>query len=259
MRSIIYEDISNRLNTRIELIVRNMQRPGDEAPDEPASHFRGTARTLGGDDAPSEVIEDPEASHSGALPPVRRLLHFWTDGFSVDDGPLHRLDDPNNAAILAQMKLGRAPLHLLNVVPGQAVDAQIMNHDEKYVAPKKKYQPFSGGGQRLGSPVPTAIQSSAPSIADSNSDSPSMSLNDQEPTISIQIRLADGSRLASPFNTSHTVGDVYDFVDRSSVNSRARAWVLMTTFPSKELANKAQILGDLPDFKRGGVVVQKWQ
>jgi UBX domain-containing protein 1 len=38
-----------------------------------------------------------------------------------------------------------------------------------------------------------------------------------------------------------------------------KGWVLMTTFPSKELSDKAVALGDLPEFKRGGVVIQKWQ
>ena len=33
----------------------------------------------------------------------------------------------------------------------------------------------------------------------------------------------------------------------------------MTTFPSKELDDKAMVLGDMSDFKRGGVVVQKWK
>jgi UBX domain-containing protein 1 len=47
-------------------------------------------------------------------------------------------------------------------------------------------------------------------------------------------------------------------VDAASSASRERAYVLMTTFPSKELADKGAVLGDLAEFKRGGVVVQKW-
>jgi UBX domain-containing protein 1 len=33
----------------------------------------------------------------------------------------------------------------------------------------------------------------------------------------------------------------------------------MTTFPSRELTDDSIALGDLPEFKRGGVVVQKWR
>jgi len=75
----------------------------------------------------------------------------------------------------------------------------------------------------------------------------------------LQIRLGDGTRLQSRFNTTHTVGDVYDFVARASPSSQAREYALMTTFPSKELTDKAQVLGDMSEFKRGGVVVQKWK
>ena len=190
----------------------------------------------------------------------------------MDDGPLFRLDDPRNAEILAQIKTGRAPMHILNVTQDQEVDVQLENHRENYVQPKKKWTPFGGGGQRLGSPTPggdaaapssvaappTASSATAPPGA-SGSAPPSIDVNESAPTISLQIRLGDGTRLVSRFNTSHTIGDVYEFVNASNPGSRGRSWALMTTFPSKELQDKSQVLGDLPDFKRGGVVVQKWQ
>ena len=83
-------------------------------------------------------------------------------------------------------------------------------------------------------------------------------VNESQPIVSLQIRLGDGTRLPARFNTTHTIGDVYSFVTASNSESRNRSWVLMTTFPSKELSDKSQVLGDLSDFKRGGVVVQKW-
>ena len=39
-------------------------------------------------------------------PPTIRHLTFWRDGFSVEDGPLMRYDDPNNAQILEEIKSG---------------------------------------------------------------------------------------------------------------------------------------------------------
>jgi UBX domain-containing protein 1 len=45
----------------------------------------------------------------------------------------------------------------------------------------------------------------------------------------------------------------------NSPASQNREYVLMTTFPNKDLMDKSQVLGDLPEFKRGGVVVQKWK
>ena len=86
-----------------------------------------------------------------------------------------------------------------------------------------------------------------------------MKIDDSQPTLTLQIRLGDGTRLQSRFNTTHTIGDVYSFVDRASPASTGRLYALLTTFPSKELDNRDAILGELPDFKRGGVVVQKWK
>lgn len=236
--------------------------------------FTGRAQTLGGDDAPSQVVQDPAAAAAAAStrprhPRVNRTLHLWADGVSIDDGPLLRFDDPANEHIMAEINQGRAPKALLDVQPDQEVDLNLEPHrDENYVAPKPKYKPFGGQGQRLGSPTPGPAPSSsstsaptnatAPNSATFSSPPPQMDVDESQPTLQLQIRLGDGSRLVSRFNTLHTIGDVYNFVDRASPSS-GRAWALMTTFPSKELDNKSMKLGDIADFQRGGVVVQKWK
>ncbi|MCJ1247957.1 hypothetical protein MMC30_005172 [Trapelia coarctata] len=250
----------------LEKARRNQGRqPADETRAPPSS-FTGTARTLGGDDTPSRVIEDPKAKLRKPPVKVDRRLHFWADGFSVDDGPLYRSDDPANAGILAMIKSGRAPLEIMNVEQHQEVEVKVEQHEGNYVAQKKKYKPFGSGGQRLGSPTPgagtraaaPAEAPAAPAVSTAPS-VPTMDINEAEPTISLQIRLGDGTRLISRFNTSHTVGDVYSFVEASSPDSRSRPWALMTTFPTKELIDKSQALGDMSELKRGGTVVQKWQ
>ena len=246
-----------------------MPRPTDPSapPAAAPTNFSGTARTLGGDDTPSEVIPDPTSSTPRRAAPVERVLHFWSDGFSVDDGPLYRNDDPANAEILAHIRQGRAPMDILNVERSQEVDVKLDPHDEKYKQPKKKYKPFEGGGQRLGSPTPGgAVTSSSatmslPSIptanaASSQTDPSAISIDDSAPTLSLQIRLGDGTRLVSRFNTTHTIGDVYEFVRASQ--PQGREFALMTTFPSAELKDMGKVLGEMSEFKRGGTVVQKW-
>ena len=248
-------------------ICRNAPRPGgDDEP--PTSRFHGTGMTLGGDDTPSRTIPGPQSDAPALLPRAHRELHLWRDGFSVDDGDLYRYDDPANARTLEMINTGHAPLHILNVEQGQEVDVEVHPHkDEDYVKPKKKYVPFSGSGQRLGSPTPGlsgVAQPPAPQASSSASSAtavpapaaPQVEVDSNAPVVSLQIRLADGSRLPARFNTTHTIGHVYDFVNASSPTQRPFA--LMTTFPSKELSDKSQTLGDLPEFKRGGVVVQKW-
>ena len=157
-------------------------------------------------------------------------------------------------------------MHILNVRADQEVDVKLEQHTEKYTQPKKKYVPFSGGGQRLGSPTPGAGSSAqtppapAPQAAPAQATpaKPANSVDESQPSISLQIRLGDGTRLSSRFNTTQTIGDVYSFVTASNAESRSRAYALMTTFPSKELQDKSQVLGEMSEFKRGGVVVQKW-
>ncbi|KAJ5146477.1 uncharacterized protein N7515_001041 [Penicillium bovifimosum] len=237
------EDLKKKI---LEKARRARPAPSDD-PQPRRSHFTGTARTLGGDDTPSERVQ--------------RTLHFWADGFSVDDGELFRSDDPRNAEILDGIRQGRAPLSIMNVQPGQEVDVELKQHEEKYTKPKPKYKPFSGSGQRLGSPTPSVrTQVPAPSAAGpSTHEPPKATVDESQPTVTLQIRLGDGTRLTSRFNTSATIGEVYAFVAAATSNSGDRAWVLMTTFPSKELADREVVLGDMPEFKRGGVVVQKWQ
>lgn len=104
----------------------------------------------------------------------------------------------------------------------------------------------------------TSTAAPAAAAAAGTTSTPSVSIDESQPILTLQIRLGDGTRLQSRFNTTHTVGEVYDFVNASNTQSRTRGYALMTTFPSKELSDKSLVLGDMAEFKRGGVVVQKW-
>ena len=228
------------------------------------SQFRGTGQTLGGDDAPSQVVPDPNADLPRRLPKVTRILHFWQNGFSVEDGPLFRFDDPTSSSILALIRSGKAPLAIMGVEAEQRVDVTVQQHEEDYIPPKKKYKPFGNGGQRLGSPTPgpssgSGGQAASTSRPSSESTAPArVEIDESQPAVSLQIRLADGSRLVSRFNTSQPLNAVYDFVAASMPASEQRPWILMTTFPSRELRDRLKLIEELPEFKRGGVLVQKW-
>ena len=238
------------------------QLPASDDNEPRRNNFTGSARTLGGEDTPSRVIDAPSAPSQPQVPRrVRRTLHFWADGFSVDDGDLYRSDDPQNSEILNSIRQGRAPLSIMNAQHGQDVDVEIKQHEEKYVRPKPKYKPFASQGQRLGSPTPgvRAPAPAEPTPAPASAEPPKTNVDESQPAVTLQVRLGDGTRLTSRFNLTQTIGDVYDFVTAASPQNQSRPWVLLTTFPSKELTDKAAVLGELAEFKRGGVVVQKWQ
>lgn len=248
-------------------IIDKARKGGKEiAQEEPQkrSNFTGNARTLGGDEAPSREIPGEAAAPSTER--VKRTLHFWQDGFSVDDGELYRFDDPANASILQQIRSGRAPLHIMNVASGQEVDVQVVQHEENYVKPKKQYKPFEGQGNRLGSHTPGISGSSTmpgsftqdpPTATTSTSSQPPTSqVDDSKPTVTLRISLGTGTRMTARFNTDQTIGDVYDFTRRAE--NSGRGFVLQTTFPTKEFNDESQVLGDISEFKRGGAIVQKY-
>ena len=247
----------------IDKAIRRQKPPAKEEKGTP-DHFKGAARTLGGDETPSTEV--PAAEPQQTLPTrVERVLHFWNDGFSIDDGHLYRTDDPRNADILNGIRQGRAPLHIMNVQPGQEVDVEIKQHDTDYVKPKTKFVPFSGSGNRLGSPTPGGLAmpgafTSEPSVPSAQAtpaaQPPQPPIDDGQPTVTLRISLGNGTRMTSRFNTTQTVMDVYDFVRRADTSGRE--FVLQTTFPTKVLENQDEVLGEMADFKRGGAVVQRY-
>lgn len=73
-----------------------------EGPIDPSSassssrSFTGTGRLLSGETIQSAPQQPETVVHN---------IIFWSDGFSVNDGPLRRLDDPENAPFLEVIAL----------------------------------------------------------------------------------------------------------------------------------------------------------
>ena len=211
-------------------------------------------------------MPDPSSRRPGVPESVTKTLTFWRDGFSIEDGPLMRYDDPANQEILRAIQSGIAPTHLMGIQQGQRTNVHVYKRmDEDYVAPKKKVVPFGGHGNRLGSPTPATehstpaappVTTAAASSSSQAAPTPSVTIDSAQPSSSLQIRLGDGSRLVSRFNHTHTVGDVYSFVNSSSLPSRSRNYVLQTTFPNKELTDHSQTVKEAGLVN--AVVVQKW-
>jgi UBX domain-containing protein 1 len=226
--------------------------------------------TLGGEGSESRYIPGPQGAPGRARPQTgevqERTLHRWLDGFSIDDGELHRFDDPANTEILQMIQQGRAPIHLLNVRYDDPIDVKLQEHNENYRPLPKKYKPFASEGRRLGSPVPGEVAASATATSAATSStttaarsaaSPSASVDESQPTVTIRIQMLDGSRLPARFNTSQTVNDIYEFISRASPGLSSGGWVLATTFPNKDHTDKSLVIGEMPEFKKGGTAVVK--
>ncbi|KLT38993.1 SEP-domain-containing protein [Cutaneotrichosporon oleaginosum] len=213
----------------------------EDTPSAPVGGSAGGARMPGafGDDEDED--EDDEGDEQ-----VERRLTFWRDGFSIEDGPLHRYDDPRSQEILNMIRAGRAPLELFDLRFNQALKIEVDQRvDEDYQEPARKpAKPFSGGGNRLGSATPeVAGAGSAPAAAVAPAAPPAakaeIKVDESKPSTTIQLRLGDGTRLVVKVNLDHTVADLRGLA--SSARSDSRAFVLQTTFPNRELSDNETI------------------
>lgn len=136
----------------------------------------------------------------------------------------------------------RAPPQILNVQVGQPVELRVARRiNEDYVPPAAgSTRTFSGAGNRLGAPVPpiSGTEYPIPGTFDEGA-GPSeprratrFEVDQSQPTTSIQLRLADGTRYVSlppspkgtpaddttnrmvcRMNLTHTVGDIRNFIN----------------------------------------------
>uniref|UniRef100_H2Z6V6 SEP domain-containing protein n=1 Tax=Ciona savignyi TaxID=51511 RepID=H2Z6V6_CIOSA len=112
-------------------------------------YFQGGGYKLGETEESSEFV--PGQVDQEEPGPVNVVLRLWSNGFTVDDGPLRDFNDPNNAEFLQSVKKGQIPRELIRNAHGGEVHVDMEDHrQEEYKAPKKKIKPFSGQGHMLG-------------------------------------------------------------------------------------------------------------
>ncbi|XP_077208455.1 UBX domain-containing protein 2B isoform X2 [Paroedura picta] len=175
---------------------------------------------------------------------VQILLKLWRNGFSLDDGELRSYSDPVNAEFLESVKRGEIPVELQRLVHGGQVNLDMEDHQEQeYVRPRLRFKAFSGEGQKLGSLTPEIVSTpSSPEEEEKSFLDTVVLVDDSMPTTKIQIRLADGSRLIQRFNQTHRILDIRNFIIQSRPSFATTDFVLLTTFPHKELTDESLTL-----------------
>lgn len=187
---------------------------------------------------------------------VSREIVFWRQGFTVGDGPLNRYDDPANVRVLEDLRQGRVPVLILGVDFGQDVDVSVLRRtDEDYVE-RRPAGGFHGLGQRLGLPVPgDSVRGTPEAEAVPAAAAPDPLPEGDSP---VQIRFANGKRVARRFNASDSVADVYAFVRGHEHNDPLREFVLSHAFPVQPIAESAE--QTVADAKlKNAVLVQRWK
>ncbi|KAI8826751.1 uncharacterized protein EV422DRAFT_562805 [Fimicolochytrium jonesii] len=232
--------------------------PGPEEPVIKPQRFTGSGYRLGNEDEPA--TSGPSVPVVRGEAPISRYLTFWRNGFSIDDGELRAYDAPENQEFLRAINSGRAPTSLLNVAYDQPVEVKVTkNLEQDYVPPAKKpMAAFSGTGNRLGGIVsggdnieasipgafPGASSASSGGVSRPAAPVSTFKVDDSQPVTSLQIRLADGTRLVTKANHTHTIGDIRGFVNSSRPENATRRFVLQTAYPVKELSDDKVTLKD---------------
>ncbi|KAF8063475.1 hypothetical protein FPV67DRAFT_246408 [Lyophyllum atratum] len=260
-------------------MVRDLLRRAAEAGPPPvattSSIFSGGGHTLGAEDVESTYIPDPNAQPEDEVPVIRHLT-FWQEGFTVEDGELMRYDEPGNSELLAQINAGRAPPSILNVHTNQPVEVRITKRTHESYVPTPGGKTFSGSGNRLGAPVPSftsavgasgsssmpggfppSVPVGGPSMGvERESISARFEVDQTLPTTSVQIRLADGTRIVSRMNLTHTVQDLRNFINAARPENVTRPYTIGTTFPNRTLEDvNATVEGA---GLVNSVIVQRW-
>ncbi|KAG6486922.1 plant UBX domain-containing protein 4-like [Zingiber officinale] len=236
-----------------------VQGPLDPQPSFSSRSFTGIGRLLSGESAPSAPTPVPTPQQPEN---IIHNIYFWRNGFTVNDGPLRRFDDPENASFLESITKSECPKELEPADRRTAVNVNLIRRQEDYSEPVRRLAAFHGVGRTLGGglsdnsatepPVPpvdsTASSTAPPSLL-------GLSVDASLPSTSIQLRLADGTRMVARFNMNHTVGHIRAFIDASRPGS-SRTYQLQTVgFPPKQLNDLSKTIEEAG--LANSVIIQK--
>lgn len=126
--------------------------------------------------------------------------------------------------------------------------------------PKKRKNPFRGTGRTIGSSATSDSPSAEPTGASSAATTqppPSTGpvVDDSLPSTSIQLRLADGTRIISRFNLTHTIRDIQSFIGASRPSGPGNYQLQTMGFPPKQLIDLNQTIEEAGIAN--SVVIQK--
>ncbi|RVX07920.1 Plant UBX domain-containing protein 4 [Vitis vinifera] len=219
-------------------------------PSSSSRSFTGTGRLLSGELVPTAPQQPETVIHN---------IVFWSNGFTVNDGPLRTLDDPENASFLESIRKSECPKELEPADRRSSVHVNLIRRDENCPESEKTRVPFQGVGRTLGSS--SAAPEPEPTVAPTplnTAPSPNMGLIVDEalPSTSIQLRLSDGTRMIAHFNYHHTITDIRAFIEASRPGGSTNYQLQMMGFPPKQLNDPMQTIEQAG--LANSVVIQKY-
>jgi UBX domain-containing protein 1 len=195
-------------------------------------------------------------------------LTKYRDGFTVDDGPFRRLDDPANGEFLRSLARGQTPREFYSTAAATttAADNHATNNsssgssssnmnivvglvDKRHEEYVETFRVFSGAGNTLSSSSTTTTdphqpQQQAGIFHLSSSSSTPPEIDSLQPTATIQLRLLNGQRRLITINHHQTVADLVSHAihqsttnnnDTSTSSSTLLLFQLMAGYPPSPL------------------------
>ncbi|CAM9460603.1 unnamed protein product [Ectocarpus sp. 8 AP-2014] len=165
-------------------------------------------------------------------------ITMYNGGFTVDDGPFRRLDDPANKDFLKDLASGLVPKELeAGATPGKGTDVKLVDkQNEDYVAPP--YVAFGGDGQTMG--ASTVAEGAVMTATGAPEASEAPEVDASQPSTTLQIRLHDGRRVRAQLNMHHTVRHIQAIIAREGAGGGS--YMLMAGYPPAPLSDSSQTL-----------------
>jgi hypothetical protein len=155
--------------------------------------FSGSGQSLDGNSVVQSAAAPPR--------PQEHTITFWANGFSVNDGPLRDASDPANAAFLSDINRGKLPAELAGEDGQVESDVHLVDKSgEPFKAAPVTLKPFGGAGRTMRGEASSSGAAAAPP-----SEAAELVVDESQPTTTMQVRLADGSRRLVKANHTHTV------------------------------------------------------
>ncbi|CAM9140914.1 unnamed protein product [Discosporangium mesarthrocarpum] len=153
--------------------------------------------------------ETGPAAEGSATGESRRTITMYRLGFTVDDGPFRRLDDPANREFLKDLSIGQTPRELrVGAQGGDVLVSLVDKHEEDYVPPA--YVAYGGEGQTMGSS--TLAEGALVTGDEGVVDVPEV--DESQPSTTLQIRMHDGRRVRAQLNMHHTIQHIHAIIRR---------------------------------------------
>jgi UBX domain-containing protein 1 len=164
------------------------------------------------------------------------VILLWKNGYQVEEGgDLQSYESKEGMAFMTYILQGRVPPSLITPERAEAMktgalDVQIQDRRKEDAPPPPSVRIFKGASHVVGSAAPAV----ATAVVLDSAGGPPPACDEGRPHTTVQIKLADGKKLALKINLTGTVADL----QRAAAGAHAtggKPFVLKAGFPPKVL------------------------